>query len=129
MLKNLITVGLFSVALLSFQTASSAEAKATPSGVAGMVSLSPGCPGPQRKDQDCTKPVVGKDVELLDRKGKLIGKATTGDDGKFTINAKHGKYMLKVNVEAMYPKCPNLDVTIKRHAMTDANISCDSGMR
>ncbi len=129
MLKKRITGGLLLTALLSFQTTLFAETKATPSGVAGIVSLSPGCPGPQRKDQDCTKPVVGKVVELLDHKGKVVGKATTGDDGKFAINAKHGKYSLKVNVEAMYPKCPNVDVTIKRHAMTESNIACDSGMR
>ena len=129
MRKQIIFSGLSCALILSMQGAVFAESKAMPSGVTGSVGLSPGCPGPEIKDQPCTKPLAGKEVQLLNSAGKVVGKATTGDDGKFTINAKHGKYALKIIVDAMYPKCPMTEVTIKRHSITKTNISCDSGMR
>ncbi len=103
--------------------------KATPSGVTGIVSLSPGCPGPQSKDQACVKPLVGKEVQLIDNAGKVVGQATTADDGKFSIDAKHGKFKLKVVIDGMYPRCQMADVVIKKNSTATANISCDSGMR
>jgi len=129
MRTKIISTGLFCAAILALHSVAFAEAKTMPSGVSGIVSLSPGCPGPQLKDQPCIKPLVGKEVQLMNKAGKVIGQATTTDEGKFAINAKHGKYVLKAVVDAAYPRCQPVEVTIKRHSMTTTNMACDSGMR
>lgn len=129
MLKPIITAGLFCAALLVSQNSALAEAARPPSGVTGIVSLAPGCPGPQKKDEECVKPLAGKEVQLLLNGDKVVAKATTGEGGKFTIHAKPGKYSLKVVIDAMYPRCPTVDVKIHKRQLVGGNISCDSGMR
>lgn len=116
-------------ALLSSCTTTFAENKISPSGVTGVVSLSPGCPGPQIKDQPCFRPFAGKEVQLLDQAGKVVGQAITDGNGRFAIDVAAEKYALKVNVGAMYPRCPVVEVLVKDQVKVEANIVCDSGMR
>lgn len=117
------------LAAFSAQEMVSATDGVVVSGVSGIVSLSPGCPGPQRQDKDCTKALAKKDIQLFDESGKMVGQATTGDNGQFTILAQPGKYNLRTVSEALYPKCRKLEITIEKNQMTNADILCDSGMR
>lgn len=103
--------------------------KPHPSGVSGIVSLKPGCPGPQKKDDDCHKPLPDKPVQLIDAAGKVITSAMTDVNGKFTLHAKPGKYSLKVAIDALYPRCPTVEVRVRKRGLTEADVQCDSGMR
>jgi len=100
-----------------------------PSGVSGMVALIPGCPGPQKKGEDCHKPLPGKPVQLIDSSGKVVASAISGDDGKFALRAMPGDYTLKVVIDAYYPRCPTVDVLVPKEGLAESNIVCDSGMR
>ena len=103
--------------------------KPLPSGVSGMVALVPGCPGPQKKGEDCHKPLPGKSVQLIDSAGKVVASAISGEDGKFNLSAMPGEYTLKVVIDAYYPRCPTVGVLVRKESLVDANIVCNSGMR
>ena len=103
--------------------------KPHPSGVNGIVSLKPGCPGPQKKDEDCHKPLPDQSVQLVNSAGKVVASAKSDENGKYTLHAKPGKYSLKVVIDAYYPRCPMVEVQVRKHGLTDADIQCDSGMR
>lgn len=127
--KQIVFVCLICAAIWSVCGIASATGKPVQTGVHGIVGLSPGCPGPQLKDQSCDRPLADKEVQLIDRAGKVVGKAITAEDGKFVIPARHGKYVVKVVIDALYPRCPTRDVTVRKRGLADANINCDSGMR
>jgi len=123
---------LLAAALAVFPALASADgfpSEAVPSGVSGVIALKPGCPGPQKKDDDCHKPLPEKTVQLVDSTGKVAASATSDANGKFVVNAKPGKYSLKVVIDALYPRCPQVEVQVRKHSMADADILCDSGMR
>lgn len=129
MLQRINITALLGAAILLTSIESFAKAPAADTGVRGSVSLSPGCPGPQREDQACTKTLPGKEIQLLGGSGKVVAKSMTSDAGQFTIKARPGKYTLQIVSEAMYPKCQKVEVVITKHQIVESNISCDSGMR
>lgn len=106
-----------------------ASAAALRTGVAGTVSQQ-GCPGPQRIGQgECSHPVAAVRVVLLNAAGKVAASASSGEDGRFTIAAPAGSYLLHAEIDGMYPRCPDVDVTVRKGKLTRADLSCDSGMR
>lgn len=114
------------------QPATAQPNAATPqpaSGVAGSVTLSPGCPGPQLAGRNCDQVLPNRVIELLDAHGTAIANATTGTDGAFSMQATPGRYTLQVVKQGPYPRCPPLPVTIVAGAMAPATVACDSGMR
>lgn len=111
------------------QGCATGNSHAADSGVSGMVSISPGCPGPERKDKPCSKALVSKEIQLRDSEGKIVGKAITGDNGQFQIHAPAGTYSTHIIVDAFYPKCRDTVVSIEEGAMADLDLICDSGMR
>jgi hypothetical protein len=99
------------------------------SGVAGAVTVSPSCPGPERPGMRCVAPLADMGIQLRDGTGKIVGNATTAADGRFEVRAPAGDYQLQVRVFAAYPRCPAQPVTVRAGQLAHADISCDSGMR
>jgi hypothetical protein len=102
---------------------------ASHSGVAGTVTVSPSCPGPQRLDEECASALGGVLVKLVDRSGTTVGVAKTSAKGEFEIVAPPGTYQVEVAIEGRLPRCPPTSVTVEGGKKSAVRISCDSGMR
>lgn len=100
------------------------------SGVEGRVQVTPSCPGPQKIDQPaCTSGLPGLVVKLLTPYGKTLKKTTTDQDGVFLLVVPPGSYVARIEVQGMYPRCPEQDVVVAKNQMTRVELTCDSGMR
>ena len=102
---------------------------AVPSGVSGIVTLSPARPGPQRAGQADGRPLAGHEIRLVGADGQFVGRATTADNGRFEIRAPAGRYELQVVVAGPYPRCDATPVSVRVGQMITIAVSCDSGMR
>ena len=63
------------------------------SGIRGMVTIGPTCPGPARPGQACTQPYAAVLV-ITKRDGTEVARVTSGDDGKFSIDLPPGDYTI-----------------------------------
>lgn len=107
-----------------------ANAHAVNSGITGRVYVSPSCPGPQKADQEaCTSPLAGAVVQLRKVDGAVVHQATSSDEGGFSFKAPPGAYVIHVEVEGLYPRCPDVEVTLIKSKITQTEVACDSGMR
>ena len=106
-------------------------AEATPpSGVTGSVSVSNSCPGPQKINQPaCSSALAHAKLVLRKADGVEVAKTTATTDGSYTVIAPAGRYGLRVAVEGLYPRCPEVVVSIAKGQMAKADVVCDSGMR
>jgi len=99
-------------------------------GVSGRISQSPMTPGPERIDQvRQAAPLAKVKVQLLNRKQIVVATAVTDREGKFEIRASPDTYTLIVDLQAKFPRCENIPVTIRQSQMTNVEVDCDSGMR
>lgn len=123
-------VAAFAVAGLCFSLSASAAPPALPtSGVAGTVSLSPACPGPERPGSACNSAYAVARVQLLALDGAVAAETTTGPDGAFRLAVSPGRYELRVDVPSLYPRCERMAVTVRKGKFLRATLRCDSGMR
>ena len=91
--------------------------------------LSPGCPGPQVAGRNCDRVLPNHTIELLDERGGVVARTTSGTDGGFAMQAPPAQYTLQVVRQGLYPRCPALPVTIVAGSMANGTLTCDSGMR
>ena len=63
-------------------------------GVAGQVTQSPTCGGPQREGQECSAPLENAHLRVEDENGTIVAEATTGADGYYTFALDPGAYTL-----------------------------------
>ncbi len=103
------------------------------SGIKGNVVLGPTCPVVRNPpDPQCAdKPYQTKlDVMTAD-KSKLIAEFQSGADGKFTIPAPPGQYVIQNAAGASpLPRCTSDGViTVFANSYIDATVSCDTGIR
>lgn len=117
------------VSLLSALLACAASQAVPTSGVAGTVSVSPACPGPERPGRACTAPYADARVQLRTLDGTIAAAATTGPDGTFRLSARPGRYELRIDVVGLYPRCEPASVTVRQGKFSRAVLRCDSGMR
>ena len=106
-----------------------AAALAAGNGISGTVTVSPGCPGPQRVDQECVRPLGGVRVRLIDLAGQPVDAAQTSAEGAFAIAVPPGSYRLEVVAEGRLPRCPPTTVIVEVGKTTTVKITCESGMR
>ena len=116
-------------ALLSALLACAASQAVPTSGVAGTVSVSPACPGPERPGRACTARYADARVQLRTLDGTIAAAATTGAGGTFRLSARPGRYELRIDVVGLYPRCEPASVTVRQGKFSRAVLRCDSGMR
>ena len=68
-------------------------------------------------------------VVLQTLHGKIVHKSTTDSDGFFSFAAPPGRYVVHVEVDGMYPRCPHQEVLRVKGKTAAMLIECDSGMR
>lgn len=101
-----------------------------PAGVTGRVLTTPARPGPQLPGEPALAPLPGTDVTLVDGNGTVVGRATSGADGTFTIDAPAGSYELRSGGKGVIgPRCPPVTVILTSGRRVSADLLCDSGLR
>jgi len=96
----------------------------------GTVLLSPARPGPQHAGERDTVPMSKAVVRVLKANGYEVARATTDDQGRFSVGVSPGTYKIVVDVQgAAFPRCETTDVVVQEGARGNVQIMCDSGMR
>ena len=103
----------------------------TNSGIIGMVTISPACPGPTKNPPapNCTDKAYSTKLGLYTKSGTFVRIIDVGSDGKFTVNVAPGEYEIRPTNTATYPRMSPQDVTVSAKSYTHVSIQFDSGMR
>ena len=121
-------MNIFGLAVLAGYATAQVPASAT--GVTGSVVVSPALPGPQRAGVPDSRAYAGATILLRDAQGRVIARDVTDHAGRFTVDVPAGEYTVEVDTEgARYPRCPPIELTIRKGATTVVELHCDSGMR
>ena len=94
----------------------------------GRVTSGPACPV-ERPDQPCPPNPVHARVDAVDATGHNTASAVTDDAGRYAIGLPPGAYTLRVVIDALFPRCPETQVTVSPGPPATADIICDSGIR
>jgi hypothetical protein len=105
-----------------------AGAQRSESGIEGLVTLSPTCPGPQRAGQVCEQPYQAT-ISVLDQRGNVVTRIRSGADGRFRVVLAPGSYTLRPESPGALPRAGELAVTVTAGQFTRVDIRYDSGMR
>ena len=110
-------------------TCMSASAPIT-SGVSGIVHVSPSRPGPARIGEPDSAPMAGVKVLARDASHSVVGRATTGADGRFSIALPAGEYWFGIDTGgAALPRCGEAHAIVRGGEVASVELDCDSGMR
>lgn len=97
-------------------------------GVHGRVTAGPTCPV-ERPGQPCPPDPVAGRVEAVDAEGRTAASDTTDAAGRYTLALDPGAYTLRVATGALFPVCPDTDVSVPAGPAVTVDISCDTGIR
>jgi len=102
---------------------------ASPSGIRGVLLLSPSCPV-DRTDLPCP-PSAGAGIMLsvFDEAGREVARTRTDSDGKFFLLLSPGMYTLENGGKTPFPSFSPISVKISEGEFTDIAITADSGIR
>ncbi len=100
------------------------------SGIAGLVTLGPACPGPVRiGDTQCADKPYQATFTVLDTAGQVVLHFQTDPDGRFRIELAPGVYTLHPEKKSAFPITHDQDVVVTAGQFVDVQIKFDSGMR
>ncbi len=103
------------------------------SGISGTVTLGPTCPVMRiPPDPQCADKPYQTSIDIFTAGGsnpKQIGKVITDSSGKYSIKLPAGVYTLKPAGGSVLPRCESKNVTVTANTITEADLSCDSGIR
>lgn len=104
-----------------------------PSGsLRGVVWLSPTCPVEQEGQPCAPERAGGASVTLTaagvdgQDTGRVVGKATSDDEGRFTIAVDPGSYLLTADAGML---CKPIPVDVPTGGDTTVDLTCDTGIR
>ena len=97
-------------------------------GARGRVTAGPTCPV-EREDQPCPPNPVKRVRIDASTHGRVAGSAVTDDDGRYAITLEPGDYVVHVETDGMFPRCPDTDVHVSPGSAATADIACDTGIR
>ena len=117
-----LLVGLAALSLLS-----AASASTTPTGLRGIVTLSPTRPV-CIEGQACSKPAVGV-VLRFSQGGRLLGRVTTAADGAYRITLRRGSYVVTFRPRAPTRTISPSLVRVVGGRMTRIDFEIDTGVR
>jgi major membrane immunogen (membrane-anchored lipoprotein) len=100
------------------------------SGIEGLVSESPMCPGPVTiGDTQCQDQPYQATISILDANSKLIRQFQTDASGIFKIPLTPGTYILHPETNKAQPHAADQSVIVTTGQFTQATITYDTGMR
>ena len=101
-----------------------------PTGIEGVITVSPTRPGPLRKDADVSNiaPLPGAVFSVENDKGKVTS-FTTDNQGRFRLLLKTGHYVITL-AEHRFPRpCGPFPIDVVSDKITTVEWRCDTGMR
>jgi hypothetical protein len=117
------------VALVAPAPGAAAAAPERPdSGIRGLVLYGPTCPV-QRAGQNCERPYQATIVVRREPSNRLVVRAHSGSDGRFTVRLRPGRYELKPSNGIPFPRASAQTVTVSAHHFISVSINFDSGIR
>jgi hypothetical protein len=107
--------------------------EAPPSGIRGLVTLSPTCPvqaSPGANEPEpCVTPYAATLV-VLDGEGAVVTRITSGGDGRFSVNVPPGDYVLAPETGTdSYPIAQPQSVVVVPGQYVEVEINYDTGIR
>jgi len=104
---------------------------AAESGIEGLVTSGPACPGPQSNLLPCPDKPYQATLVFLDSQGREQARVTTGTDGRYRVMLAAGRYtVLPLNPPGQpFPRASSMDATVSSGAYTTVNVIYDSGIR
>jgi hypothetical protein len=101
------------------------------SGVRGVVTIGPMCPVVREGDDSCNDRPFKTLIEVFreNNADRSVAEVESGGDGKYEITLSPGEYIIHPIGGQPFPRCGEKKITVNASAFTDANLSCDSGIR
>jgi len=100
----------------------------SPSGVEGVITISPIQPGPAREGVPSSAPLANATFEAANEKG-IVTSFTTDGQGRFRISLAPGHYTISQRGKTGIRPCGPFDVDVVTGKMTTVEWECDTGMR
>ncbi len=94
----------------------------------GQVTTSPTCPVERMPPDPACAPRPLSSIMTISSAGTDL-QVHTDTNGKFYVPLPTGTYQVFIELNSLYPHCPNETVVIKANATSTLNISCDTGIR
>jgi len=106
------------------------EVEVQTSGISGHVSVGPSCPVVGLGIECDDSPYQGiVDFVVNDPERELIVRVSTDENGVFSTAIPAGSYVVLIQTEGPFPRCPEEEVIVEEGSMADIAIVCDSGIR
>jgi hypothetical protein len=78
----------------------------------------------------CSRPVANATVLIVDRKTReTVGTAVTNVSGNFLVTVPPNNYLLQVETDGTFPRCPQAEATAGLTDFVPVQITCRSGIR
>jgi hypothetical protein len=123
-LALLIAFSIFSS--VNAQTASPSGAEA---GIEGVISMSPGHPGPIRPGIPNSRPLAGTEF-AVEKDGKIVASFRTNEQGSFKIALAPGHYTISAKEKkSSIGRFGPFEADVAAGQFTKVQWTCDSGMR
>ncbi len=102
---------------------------AAPSGVRGTVTIDTRCSTPAPTEEACTTPYVAT-IVVMDADEKIVGRITSGPDGRFEVALPPGEYALVPQPAGdPFPQAQPVSVNVAPGEFASTEIDYDSGAR
>ena len=122
---------LFPAFLIAFGNVSPAQLEPDqPTGIEGVITVSPTRPGPIRKDANISNvaPLPSAVFNVENDKGKVTS-FTTDNQGRFRLSLKPGHYVITL-AEHRFPRpCGPFAIDVVSNKITTVEWHCDTGVR
>jgi hypothetical protein len=97
-------------------------------GVEGVVLLGPVCPV-QTPDNPCPDQPYEALIRIRDESHHLVTRVRSGDDGRFRVGLRPGRYTLDPESGTPFPTAQDVEVEVVGGSYAEVTIHYDSGIR
>ena len=98
------------------------------SGVRGIVAAGPTCPV-ERPDDPCPSKPLAVHLLAIGADGTTVAETDSAADGTYEMVLPPGHYTLRAETGAVFPSCPDTQVTVSAGAHARRRHRCDTGIR
>jgi hypothetical protein len=106
-----------------------AETPSLPTGIEGVISVSPSHGGPTRAGEVDSAPLADMAFDAVNNAGSVVS-FTTDSSGRFRVSLAPGRYSIKLHdAKKKWPRCGPFEIEVPADGFKKIQWECDSGMR